>query len=130
MGRRSELVAGFHTEYGSMKFAMFMMAEYMNLFTMSAIMTTMYFGGWHLPFVTDDTLFNLLGGSRNWLAILQLGVFFAKVYTFLMVYVWIRWTLPRFRFDQLMRMAWRNLIPMGLINLVVTAVLLYFWEMR
>jgi len=125
-----ELVAGFHTEYGSMKFATFMMAEYMNLFTMSGIMTTMYFGGWHLPFVTDDTLFSLLGGSRNLLALVQLGVFFAKVYTFLLIYVWIRWTLPRFRFDQLMRMAWRNLIPIGLFNLVVTAVLLYFWEMR
>lgn len=125
-----ELVAGFHTEYGSMKFAMFMMAEYMNLATMSALMTTLYFGGWHLPWVADSTLLSWLGGSRNLLALVQLGVFFAKVYTFLLVYVWIRWTLPRFRFDQLMRMAWRNLTPLALMNLVVTAVLLYFWEQR
>ncbi len=125
-----ELVAGFHTEYGSMKFAMFMMAEYMNLATMSALMTTMYFGGWHLPWITDASLLSWLGGSRNLMAVVQLGVFFAKVYSFLLVYVWIRWTLPRFRFDQLMRMAWRNLTPFALLNLVVTAVLLYFWEQR
>ncbi len=125
-----ELVAGFHTEYGSMKFAMFMMAEYMNLATMSGLMTAMYFGGWHIPYVSDATLLSWLGGSVNLLAIVQLGVFFFKLYTFLLIYVWIRWTLPRFRFDQLMRVAWKNLIPLSMINLIVTAILLYFWEMR
>ncbi len=125
-----ELVAGYHTEYGSMKFALFMMAEYMNLATMSAVMTTLYFGGWHLPWVSDAALLNWLGESRNLLALVQLGVFFVKVYAFLLVYVWIRWTLPRFRFDQLLRLAWRNLTPLALGNIVVTAVLLYFWEHR
>jgi len=125
-----ELVAGFHTEYGSMKFALFMMAEYMNLATMSAVMTAVYFGGWHLPWIPDAYLLEALGGSRNLLALVQVITFFVKVYMFLMVYVWIRWTLPRFRFDQLMRVAWKNLTPLALINIVVTAILLYFWEMR
>ena len=122
-----ELVAGFHTEYGSMKFATFFMAEYMNITTVSAMMVTMYFGGWHLPWIQDDTLLALLH-SRNLLALVQLGVFFTKVAIFLCVFVWVRWTVPRFRFDQLMRMAWRDLIPLSLFNLLATAIILYFKE--
>ena len=123
----AELVAGFHTEYGSMKFATFFMAEYMNITTVSAMMATMYFGGWHLPWISDETLLAVLH-SRNLLALVQLGIFFTKVAIFLCVFVWVRWTVPRFRFDQLMRMAWRDLIPLSLVNLLVTAVILYFKE--
>lgn len=123
----AELVAGFHTEYGSMKFAMFMMSEYMNLATISGLMVTLFFGGWHLPWITDAQLLEWLG-SRNLLALVQVLVFSVKVGIALCVYVWVRWTVPRFRFDQLMDLAWKNLIPLGMVNLVATAILLYFME--
>ena len=124
----AELVGGFHTEYGSMKFAVFFMAEYMNCATISALVSVMYFGGWHLPYLPDATLLSWLGGSWNLLAIVQVSVFIAKMAFFLLVFVWVRWTIPRFRFDQLMKLAWGNLIPLGLINIVVTAVILYLKE--
>ena len=122
----AELVAGYHTEYGSMKFATFFMAEYMNLTSISAMMVTLYFGGWHLPWVSDAILLHSLG-SQNLLAIVQLMTFFAKIGVFLCLFVWVRWTVPRFRFDQLMGLAWKNLIPLGLLNILVTALLLYWW---
>jgi NADH-quinone oxidoreductase subunit H len=121
----AELVAGYHTEYGSMKFATFMMAEYLNLTTAGALMVTLYFGGWHLPWISDSALLEVMG-SQNALAIFQVLVFFFKVALFLCLFVWVRWTLPRFRFDQLMKLAWRNLIPLGLANVVLTAFALYF----
>lgn len=120
----AELVAGYHTEYGSMKFATFFMAEYINLTTSSAMMTTLFFGGWHLPWISDARLLQWLG-SQNLVALLQVAVFSLKVAFFLCVFVWVRWTLPRFRFDQLMRLAWTNLIPLSLLNVVVTAAVLY-----
>jgi NADH-quinone oxidoreductase subunit H len=119
-----ELVAGFHTEYGSMSFAAFFMAEYMNLATMSGLMTTFFFGGWHLPYLSDAQLVSWLG-SINLVALVQVVVFFTKVAFFLCIFVWVRWTLPRFRFDQLVGLAWRTLIPLGLVNLILTAVILY-----
>jgi NADH-quinone oxidoreductase subunit H len=119
-----ELVAGFHTEYGSMSFAAFFMAEYMNLATMSGLMTTFFFGGWHLPYLSDAQLLSWLG-SINLVALVQVIVFFTKVSFFLCIFVWVRWTLPRFRFDQLVGLAWKTLIPLGLFNLVLTAVILY-----
>jgi len=122
----AELVAGFHTEYGSMNFATFFMAEYMNMATLSGLMTAMYFGGWHLPWVTDATLFSWLGNSRNLLALVQFLVFCSKIAVFMIIFVWVRWTLPRFRFDHLMRLTWRNLIPLGLVNILATAVFLYW----
>lgn len=124
----AELVAGFHTEYGSMKFAVFFMAEYMNMVTASAMMTALFWGGWHIPYITDATLLSWLGNSVNLLALVQFGVFFTKIMAFMLIFVWIRWTLPRFRYDQLLRLAWLNLIPLALLNLVFTAVLLYFKE--
>ena len=120
----AELVAGFHTEYGPMDFGTFFMAEYMNMATMSGLMVAMYFGGWHLPWIADATLLQWLG-SRNILAILQVVTVVTKMACFMVVYVWVRWTIPRFRFDQLMRLAWKNLIPLGLFNIVLTAVILY-----
>ena len=120
----AELVAGFHTEYGSMKFAVFFMAEYMNLATVSSMMTTLYFGGWHVPFVSDARLLEMLG-NVNWVALVQVTAFFAKVSVFMILFVWVRWTVPRFRFDQLMNLAWKNLIPIGLVNLIGTATLMF-----
>lgn len=120
----AELVAGFHTEYGSMKFATFFMAEYMNLSTMAGMMTVLFFGGWHLPWVTDQQLLELLG-SQNLLCLVQVITYIAKVSVFLFLYVLIRWTLPRFRFDQLLHLAWTNLIPLGMVNVAVSAILMY-----
>jgi NADH-quinone oxidoreductase subunit H len=121
----AELVAGFHTEYGPMDFGTFFMAEYMNMATMSGLMVSIYFGGWHLPWISDATLLQWLG-SRNLVALIQVLTAVTKIAFFMLVFVWVRWTIPRFRFDQLMRLAWKNLIPLGLINLVITALVLYF----
>lgn len=101
----SELVAGYHTEYSGMKFAMFFMAEYINMITVSSIATTLFFGGWHGPF-------GLLDGPW-W--------FFLKVFIFMCIYVWIRATLPRFRYDRLMNFGWKVLLPLALLNTVLTA---------
>ncbi len=119
----AELVAGFHTEYGSMKFATFFMAEYMNLATMSGLMTVLYFGGWHLPYISDAQLLEWVG-SQNLVCLIQVITYIVKVSVFLFLYVLIRWTLPRFRFDQLLDLSWKNLIPLGLINILVTAALM------
>lgn len=125
----AELVGGFHTEYGSMKFATFFLSEYMSLTSISCLMVTMYFGGWHLPWVSDATMVSLLG-SQTLVGLLQVGIFFAKVTVFLCIFIWVRWTIPRFRFDQLMHLAWKNLIPLAIFNVIVTAVVLYLLEGR
>lgn len=133
----AELVGGFHTEYGPMDFGTFFMAEYMNMATMSALMVTMYFGGWHLPWISDQSVLAFissleLGGFINWIGarnvmgFLQVLIMIIKISIFMCIYVWVRWTVPRFRFDQLMKLAWTNLIPLALINLVITAVVLYW----
>lgn len=106
----NELVAGYHVELSSMKFAAFMMSEYINMTTVSALATTLYLGGWNLPGVTLPS---------GWLGLLlSFAIFFAKVGFLLWLFVWVRWTLPRFRFDQLMRLGWKGLIPLALLNLV------------
>jgi NADH-quinone oxidoreductase subunit H len=105
----TELVAGYHVEYSSMKFAAFFMAEYMNMFTAAALSVTLFFGGWSLPGV------HLTG----WLGlIVSLVVFLAKVGFFLWLFVWVRWSLPRFRYDQLMALGWKGLLPLATLNLV------------
>jgi NADH-quinone oxidoreductase subunit H len=105
----TELVAGYHVEYSSMKFAAFFMAEYMNMFTASALAVTLFFGGWSLPGV------HLTG----WLGLfVSLAVFLAKVAGFLWLFVWVRWSLPRFRYDQLMSLGWKGLLPLATLNLV------------
>ncbi|MCB0416324.1 MAG: NADH-quinone oxidoreductase subunit NuoH [Bdellovibrionaceae bacterium] len=125
----AELVGGYHTEYGSMKFATFFMAEYINLATASALLVTLFFGGWHVPWLSDSWLLLKLG-SQNLVALVQVSMFVAKVSVLLCIFVWVRWTVPRFRFDQLMHLAWGNLIPLGLANIIITAILLYFFEGR
>jgi NADH-quinone oxidoreductase subunit H len=107
-----ELVAGYHTEYSSMAFAMFFLAEYINMVTVSAVATDLFLGGWHGP---------LLPESLGWIW------FLVKVAVLLFVYIWLRWTLPRYRYDQLMRFGWKVLLPLAVLNLVVTAAgMVYF----
>jgi len=106
----TELVAGFHTEYSAMKFALFFLAEYVNMFTVSMLATTLFLGGWNGPFVHE----------LPWLGVFY---FFGKVIMFLFLYIWLRGTLPRFRFDQLMSFGWKFLVPLAIINIVLTATL-------
>ncbi|HYT50570.1 MAG TPA: NADH-quinone oxidoreductase subunit NuoH [Pyrinomonadaceae bacterium] len=104
----TELVAGFHTEYSAMKFALFFLAEYVNMFTVSMLATTLFLGGWNGPFVHQ----------LPWLGVFY---FLGKVILFLFFYIWLRGTLPRFRFDQLMNFGWKFLVPLAIINIVLTA---------
>ena len=104
----TELVAGFHTEYSAMKFALFFLAEYVNMFTVSMLATTLFLGGWNGPFVHE----------LPWLGVFY---FLGKVIFFLFFYIWLRGTLPRFRFDQLMGFGWKFLMPLAIINIVLTA---------
>lgn len=129
----SEIVAGYHLEYGSMKFAIFMMAEYVNMFTASGLLATLYFGGWQmLPGLhwVHEALHQALGLSdfaNDLLRVLfELGSFGAKVVFFMWFYVWVRWTLPRFRYDQLMDLGWRVMLPLSLVNVLATGLMIYF----
>jgi NADH-quinone oxidoreductase subunit H len=118
----SELVAGYHTEYSSMKFAMFFMAEYMNMATSSALLITLFLGGWQLGFPVPLTGWPLVTA--------EILAFCAKLAFFQFLFVWVRWTLPRFRYDQLMNLGWKGLFPLALANLVLTAVLTAFGWVR
>ncbi len=117
----SELIGGYHTEYSSMKLGFYLFAEYINMFISSAIMSTLYFGGYNMPFI------GRLGLSPNTMAILGLVFLFAKIFFFIFFFMWVRWTIPRFRFDQLMNLGWKILIPLSIINVAVTGgVVLFF----
>jgi NADH-quinone oxidoreductase subunit H len=116
----AELVAGYHTEYSAMRFGAFQMAEYVNVMVVSAITTTLYFGGWSLPGFHPH---GVLG------AIASLLIFMAKSFFFVCVFIWVRWTLPRFRYDQLMKIGWKALLPLALANLLWIAAL-EMWRMR
>jgi NADH-quinone oxidoreductase subunit H len=113
----TELVAGYHTEYSAMKFAMFFMAEYANMITVACLATILFLGGWQSPIGED----RWLHGAPVLLAILPVFWFVAKVFVFLFIYIWVRGTLPRFRYDQLMAFGWKVLLPLAIANLVVTA---------
>jgi len=114
----SELVAGYHTEYSSMKFAMFFMAEYAHMITVSALMAATFLGGWHLPFFDPRQA----GWSVTATGITHLLVFSAKIAVLLVLFVWVRWTLPRFRYDQLMNLGWKVLFPLALANLAYVGI--------
>ncbi len=114
----SELTAGYHTEYSSMKFAMFFMAEYANMITVSCVATLLFFGGWTSPF---GHLFDGAMGGTVANALLPVFWFVAKVFGFLFLYIWVRGTLPRFRYDQLMGFGWKFLVPVAIANIVVTS---------
>ena len=116
----SELVGGYHTEYSSMKLGLFLFAEYINMFISSAVMATLYWGGYNFPFQHE------LGLEGNTLAILQTVALFAKIVIFIFIFMWVRWTLPRFRYDQLMHLGWRVLLPLSLANIFITGIVMYF----
>lgn len=111
----TELVGGYHTEYSSMKLGFYLFAEYINMFISSAVISSLYFGGYNFPFISQ------LGLSQNVAAIVGALVFFAKVFFFIFFFMWIRWTIPRFRYDQLMHFGWRVMIPLALVNILLTA---------
>ncbi|HKE55180.1 MAG TPA: NADH-quinone oxidoreductase subunit NuoH [Pyrinomonadaceae bacterium] len=117
----TELVAGFHTEYSAMKFALFFLAEYINMFTVSMLATTLFLGGWNVPFAED-----LFGRGTFLFSLVSVIGFLVKIIFFLFLYIWLRGTLPRFRFDQLMSFGWKFLLPMALLNIFLTATLAYF----
>lgn len=120
----NELNFGYHQEYSSMKLGFYLFAEYINMFISSAVMATLFFGGYDIPFVNDIALGHSIG---NWLPILQFLCLFAKIAGFIFLFMWVRWTIPRFRYDQLMNLGWKSLIPLALFNMVVTgAVILWF----
>jgi NADH-quinone oxidoreductase subunit H len=114
----NELNFGYHQEYSSMKLGFYLFAEYINMFISSAVMVTLYFGGYDIPFVDESKL------SINLAGILGGLVFIVKVFFFLFLFIWIRWTIPRFRYDQLMNLGWKRLIPLALVNMLITAVVL------
>jgi NADH-quinone oxidoreductase subunit H len=121
-----ELIAGYHTEYSAMKFSMFYIAEYSNMVTASALMATLFFGGWDIPFTTWDST----GEPTVLKTLLTLLAFGAKTSVFLFTFIWVRWTLPRFRYDQLMALGWKVLLPLALIYITVLATAIWFLRIR
>lgn len=114
----TELVGGYHTEYSSMKLGFYLFAEYINMFISGAVMATLFLGGYHFPFI------DRLGLSPNVFAFVSFMILFTKITLFGFVFMWIRWTLPRFRYDQLMRLGWKTLIPLAILNVVITGVVI------
>lgn len=114
----TELVGGYHTEYSSMKLGFYLFAEYINMFISSAVMATLYFGGYNFPFMND------LGLSQNAITIIGTIGLFVKIFFFIFFFMWIRWTLPRFRYDQLMNLGWKGLIPLAILNLAMTGIVM------
>jgi NADH-quinone oxidoreductase subunit H len=114
-----ELAGGYHTEYSSMKFALFFLGEYAAMITGSAIIVTLFLGGWHFPGIPD--------GSHGWIfGLLNIAVFFTKVAMLIFIFMWVRWTLPRFRFDQLMRLGWLFFFEIALVNIFIAAIILAY----
>ncbi len=116
----SELVGGYHTEYSSMKFALFFLGEYAAMIAVSAMMVVLFLGGWTLPFAGLNETATSLG-----MGLLQVGIFIGKLLLFMGLFIWVRWMLPRFRYDQLMNIGWKRFVPLAIANIVVTAIYLY-----
>ena len=117
----AELVAGYHTEYGGLKMLMFYMGEYGHMMVASALLVTFYFGGWDLPYPLDSGILRDLFPSSFLYSFFMFLIFMVKVLFFLWIFIWVRWTLPRFRYDQLMNLGWKTMLPWALFNTVVTA---------
>lgn len=113
-----ELVGGYHTEYTGLKFGMFFLAEYANMIMASALITVMFLGGWQIPFIEHTGL------TGNTLAVIQTLGFLAKVAFLVFFFIWVRWSIPRFRYDQLMNLGWKVMLPVALLNIIVTAIIL------
>jgi NADH-quinone oxidoreductase subunit H len=118
----NELIGGYHTEYSSMKLGFYLFAEYINMFISGSVMVSLFFGGYDIPFVNDAHLTQSIG--VNWVALIHTFSFLAKVIFFLFLFMWVRWTIPRFRYDQLMNLGWKILIPLALFNMLVTGALI------
>ncbi len=116
----NELIGGYYTEYSSMKLGFYLFSEYINMFISSAVMATLFFGGYDIPFVNEASL------SPNLAAVLSVVSLFIKILCFIFLFMWVRWTIPRFRYDQLMRLGWRILIPLALFNMLVTGAVILF----
>ena len=126
----TELVGGYHTEYSSMKLGFYLFSEYINMFVSSAFISALYFGGFHYPFMNEisGALEHSLGvvAGHNVATVIGFAVFFAKIFFFIFFFMWVRWTVPRFRYDQLMNLGWKTFIPLAILNVVLTgAGLLY-----
>jgi NADH-quinone oxidoreductase subunit H len=116
----TELVAGYNTEYSSMRFAMFFMGEYSNMIAASAMMVTLFFGGWTLPGFSMPA-----DSSQIAVGVAHIAIFIAKLLFFMVLFIWVRWMMPRFRYDQLMNLGWRTFLPLALANILVYAVVLW-----
>ena len=116
----NELNFGYHQEYSSMKLGFYLFAEYVNMFISSAVVSTLFFGGYDIPFVNEATL--ALSWGHNIVALLGFVSLFSKIVFFLFLFMWVRWTIPRFRYDQLMDLGWKKLIPLALANMIITAI--------
>jgi NADH-quinone oxidoreductase subunit H len=120
----TELIGGYHTEYSSMKLGFYLFAEYINMFISSAVIATLFLGGYNMP------LLGSLGLSQNLLTLLGSFFFFLKILGMIFIFMWIRWTLPRFRYDQLMSLGWKGLIPIALFNFLATGIYCYFTVLK
>lgn len=118
----NELNFGYHQEYSSMKMGFYLFSEYINMIMSSAVMASLYFGGYDIPFVDDAKLY--ASSIGNWTALFQVGTLLIKVVIFIFVFMWIRWTIPRFRYDQLMNLGWKKMIPLALLNMLLTGALI------
>ena len=118
----TELIGGYHTEYSSMKLGFYLFSEYINMFISGAVMATLYFGGYNFPFMHH------LGLSENWITILGVIALFTKIFFFIFFFMWVRWTIPRFRYDQLMDLGWKSLIPLSIANIVITGIVITFYK--
>lgn len=118
----NELIGGYHSEYSSMKMGFYLFAEYINMFISAVIISTIYFGGYDIPFVNDAKLAESIG--MNWMAVLNFMSLFAKACFFIFFYMWVRWTIPRFRYDQLMNLGWKTLLPLALLNMLITGLVI------
>jgi len=126
----TELVAGYHTEYSSMKFALFFLGEYAAMIIGSGLAVTLFLGGWSIPFGAVIGLGYEAGNTPLWLGLLHIGVFLAKIVIFILFFILIRWSLPRFRFDQLMKLGWLVMFELALFNVLLTAVLMIWCPLK
>lgn len=118
----TELIGGYHTEFSSMKLGLYLFAEYINMFISSAVIACLYFGGYHFPGLDNLHL------PQNLAAIISVVVLFSKIFFFIFFFMWVRWTLPRFRYDQLMKLGWQILLPIAIVNVLITAAWLTFFK--
>ncbi|MBF9253469.1 NADH-quinone oxidoreductase subunit NuoH [Pontibacter sp. 172403-2] len=117
----TELIGGYHTEYSSMKLGLYLFAEYINIFVASAVMATLYFGAYNFPFMENlREAFSDPVVGNNVVTLIGVAVMFAKIFFFIFFFMWVRWTLPRFRYDQLMKLGWQILIPLAILNILLT----------